>query len=240
MMSSKSAVAYIRTSSLGNGGEHKDSYKRQLGAITTYAEAMGFNIANDAVFYDKGISGATPATDRPQSKNMLQHVAEHAIGHVIFEEPSRLARDLLVQEVTVNLCSDLGIMLIASRSPDTFVRDCIVSQLVRHVVGAVSQFQRSEIVERLKHARNERLKTTSSKTLLGKPKVVGKKSRLEGEDAKCIKKVLLKWSKKAQLKSGDIAAAQRALTKNGIWTKNGEEVSVAQVRTWLVALRTRK
>ena len=71
--------------------------------------------------------------------------------------------------------------------------------------------------------------TTARRTLHGTPKVTGKKSRLEGPDGR----VLLQWSSKPKLETGDLTKALRALTKKGIRTETGDDVSHSQVLSWL-------
>jgi hypothetical protein len=110
-------------------------------------------------------------------------------------------------------------------------------RIVRHVVGAVSEFQRAEVVERLRNAREGKKMTTTRRTLCGKPKVTGKTSRLEGPGGRVIKTTLLKWSSKPTLETGDLTKALRALTKKGIRTETGADVSHSQVLSWIQALR---
>ncbi len=203
-----------------------------------YAKQHGISVPTAAYFYDK-ISGTAHPINRPKFQDMLEYAAHHEIDVILFDEPSRIARDLLIQEVIFKLCKDYGFKLIAVQCPDAF-DDGVVSKLVRHVVGAVSEFNRSEIVARLKHARDQKARTTKSKTLFGKPKVTGKKSTLETRRGTTIKKTLQTWIRKATLKPGDISKAQKALTKSRILTEQGNEVSLAQVTTWLNSLRSNR
>lgn len=97
----------------------------------------------------------------------------HDVRAILFDEPSRIARDLLVQEVIYNMCKDHGFQLVAAQCPNDFEDEG--NTLIRQVVGAMSEFQKSEALARLKHARDQKLKTASVVTLAGKPKVVGTK-----------------------------------------------------------------
>jgi DNA invertase Pin-like site-specific DNA recombinase len=56
------AVAYMRTSTLTNVGEGKDSEKRQRAAIEAYARATGHTITPANWFYDAAVKGADPVT----------------------------------------------------------------------------------------------------------------------------------------------------------------------------------
>jgi DNA invertase Pin-like site-specific DNA recombinase len=224
---------------MANAGNDKSSYARQKEAVTKYSKKHGLILRAEDLFYDKGMSGTVPVHDRPGFQNMLLHAARVGAKKVVFEDASRLARDLVVQELTVSILRDLGMTMIATKTPESFVENSICSDLIRHIIGALAQFQKSELVERLKHGRNLKLATSTTSTLGGAPKVTGKKNRLEGSsaDTKVIKTVLKKFAKKRSSDPVDIGGARRALTKKGIRTAHGHEVSHAQVKTWLSALR---
>ena len=231
------AMVYIRTSSLANAGEMKASYSRQLDAANTYMQCNRLRLNAKHIYYDKGVSGTTPVLQRPEFSKMLSNMENVGCTKVIIEDVSRLARDLMVQEVTISMCGTLGIVIIPANSPDMFTGNDIVKTLVRHVVGAVSEFQRAEVVERLRNAREGKKMTTTRRTLCGKPKVTGKTSRLEGPGGRVIKTTLLKWSSKPTLETGDLTKALRALTKKGIRTETGADVSHSQVLSWIQSLR---
>ena len=235
MVGRSEAAVYIRTSSQANAGEMKESYRRQLDAIKRYCQNSGVKFNSKNVYYDKGVSGTVPILERPAFKQMLSQMDERGCSTILIEDVSRLARDLMVQEVTVSMCKNLNFAIVPVNAPEMLAGNDIVKTLVRHVIGAVTEFQRAEVVERLRSARESKLKSTSYRTLNGKPKVTGKKSRLEGKDGKLIKTTLSRWSSKRKLEKGDLSNAQQALTNKGIRTEAGEEVSLSQVQTWIQA-----
>ena len=77
---------------------------------------------------------------------------------------------------------------------------------------------------------------TNRKTLAGAPKVTGKTSSLESPKGRKIRKALWPWVSKP-LKTGRVAAAQRALTKVGVKTKYKQPVSSQQAKSWLMSLK---
>ena len=87
-------VAYLRTSSLSNAGDGKDSYTRQLEACQDYAKRhkMTLDTVHD-VFYDAGVSGTVPVGDRPQFSAMLCHVGMHDMGTILVEDASATQRE---------------------------------------------------------------------------------------------------------------------------------------------------
>ena len=149
-------VAYLRTSSATNVGEDKDSHKRQLSAIETYAKRTKHKIIQPP-FYDAAVSGADPVHTRPGFSEMLTFLSENPrIKTILVETANRFARDLIVQETGYQMLKDRGIELIAVDSPDSFIDDTPTAQLIRQVLGAVSQFEKSMIVAKLRAARERK------------------------------------------------------------------------------------
>lgn len=60
----------------------------------------------------------------------------------------------MVQEVGFAMLRELGITLIASDSPSSFLDDGSTSKLIRQILGAVSEFDKAMIVAKLKGARD--------------------------------------------------------------------------------------
>jgi DNA invertase Pin-like site-specific DNA recombinase len=148
------AFAYLRTSSATNVGEKKDSDKRQRQAIATYAKAH--NVTIEDVFYDADVKGADPVYVRPAFAEMLTAIRGNGVRTIIVETASRFARDLIVQETGYQYLRDLGITLIAADDPDAFTAETPTAVLIRQVLGAVSQFQKAELVAKLKGARDRK------------------------------------------------------------------------------------
>src|ERR1035437_7947614 len=53
---------------------------------------------------------------------------------------NRFARDLMVQEVGYAMLRSLGVTLVAADSPSSFLVDGPTSNLIRQILGAVSEF----------------------------------------------------------------------------------------------------
>jgi DNA invertase Pin-like site-specific DNA recombinase len=160
-MSSKDlvkAIAYFRTSSETNIGEGKDSTERQRQAVAKYAKVGGYDII--AEYSDDGVKGADPVDTRPGFAAMIAHIAGNGVRHIIVETASRFARDLIVQETGWRYLKDAGITLIAADSPDSFLDDTPTATLIRQILGAVSQFEKSMVVAKLKGARDRKKAAT--------------------------------------------------------------------------------
>ena len=145
------AFAYMRTSSAANVGEDKDSLERQRVAILAYAERADYEIVSE--HYDPAVKGADPVHRRPAFAAMMATIAGNHVRTVIVETASRFARDLIVQETGYQYLKDLGITLIAADDPEAFTGDTPTQVMIRQILGAVSQFQKAELVAKLAAAR---------------------------------------------------------------------------------------
>ena len=147
----KPAFAYLRTSSANNAGPDKDSDKRQRAAIAAFAKSHGFEIVDE--FYDAAVSGADPIAERPGFKAMLDRTAGNGVRTIIVESPDRFARDLTVQLTGHDFLKSLEVELIPATAPDFFTEDTPTAVLVRQVLGAIAQFEKTSLVAKLKAAR---------------------------------------------------------------------------------------
>ncbi len=148
------AVAYFRTSSAANVGEAKDTLARQRAAVTVYAKANGIEIVGE--FYDAAVSGADPVDARPGFAELLGRIAGNGVGMVLVEDPSRFARDLMVQMTGHEMLKRMCVDLVAVNAPEHFLEDTPTATLVRQVLGAISQFEKAQLVMKLKAARDRK------------------------------------------------------------------------------------
>src|SRR5215204_2712887 len=151
------AVAYLRTSSAANIGADKDSEKRQRAAIEAFARAAGYELVDS--YYDEAVSGADQVTSRPGFTAMMERIAGNGVRTIIVETANRFARDLIVQETGYALLKERGVDLIAADKPDAFLDDTATANLIRQVLGAVTQFEKAMVVAKLKGARDRKRAT---------------------------------------------------------------------------------
>lgn len=148
------AFAYLRTSSAGNVGEDRDSGKRQLAAIAAYAKRAGVEIVE--TYYDAAVKGTDPVNERPGFADMLETIEANGVRTIIVETASRFARDLMVQEVGFAMLKARDINLIAADSPSAFLDDGPTAKLIRQILGAVSEFEKTILVAKLRGARDRK------------------------------------------------------------------------------------
>lgn len=153
----RQAVAYLRTSSAANMGADRDSGKRQRAAIEAYATKAGYQLVGD--YYDEAVSGADHVAARPGFAAMIERIASNGVRSIIVETANRFARDLMVQEVGYAMLKGMGVELIAADKPDAFLDDTPTANLIRQVLGAVSEFEKAMVVSKLKGARDRKRAT---------------------------------------------------------------------------------
>ena len=166
----RKAVAYLRTSSRTNVGADKDSEKRQRAAIEGFAKAAGYEVTE--TFYDAAVSGADPVSERTGFAEMLERLMSNGARTIIIESPDRFARDLMVQLAGHDMLKAKGISLVAASAPTHFVEDTPTAILVRQVLGAIAEFEKTTLVAKLAAARRRKRIATGKK-------VEGRKSHAE-------------------------------------------------------------
>jgi DNA invertase Pin-like site-specific DNA recombinase len=143
------AYGYVRVS--GDGQLDGHGLTRQCEAITAYAKAHDLEIVQ--VFEDGGVSGTTDLADRPGLKALLQAMATDGVRILVVEALDRLARDLMVQELILADLRTLGAELVSTREGEDLAGDDPTRQLVRQIMGAIAQWDKSNLVRRLRSAR---------------------------------------------------------------------------------------
>jgi DNA invertase Pin-like site-specific DNA recombinase len=99
------------------------------------------------------VSGADPINERAGFRAMLDRIAANGVRCIIVESPDRFARDLTVQLTGHDFLKSLEVELIPATAPDFFTEDTPTAVLVRQVLGAIAQFEKTSLVAKLKAAR---------------------------------------------------------------------------------------
>ena len=160
------ALAYLRVSSKGQ--INKDGFPRQRDTILKYAKANSLEIVSE--YRDEGVSGTKELEHRQGLAALLDFIESNGIRIVLVERADRLARDLMVGEVILGQFRGLGVSVIAADSGVDLTAgdDNPTRTLIRQVLGAVSQFEKSVIVLKLRAAR-ERIKRKTGRCEGRKP-----------------------------------------------------------------------
>ena len=168
---------YQRISSTTNADG--DSLDRQTHAIATYANANGMDIVVKKS--DIGVQGSEHIFERDGFRKLFDYCKKEDIKTILCENASRFARDVMTQELGYRELKKHGIRVIPVDSPDYFVleNDDPITNLIRQVLGAISEFEKNSIVIKLRGARQRSRLKSGKITLKGEPKCEGRKSLKE-------------------------------------------------------------
>jgi DNA invertase Pin-like site-specific DNA recombinase len=145
------AFSYLRVS--GRGQLDGDGFPRQAETITRYAAANGIEIVEE--FRENGVSGTKELDDRPALAELLVALEENGVHMVVIEKLDRLARDLMVQETILADMRKRGFTLISAHEPD-LCSDEPTRKLMRQIMGAIAEYDKSMIVAKLRAARQRK------------------------------------------------------------------------------------
>ena len=147
----KKAFGYLRVS--GQGQVNGDGFDRQEKAVKDYAKANGFEVVQ--IFREEGVSGSD--ADRPTLARLMVSLEQngHQVKTVIIEKLDRLARDLMVQEAIIRDFRKQGFDLISTLEPE-LCSDDPTRKLMRQMMGAIAEYEKSMIVLKLKAARERK------------------------------------------------------------------------------------
>ncbi len=214
-MKMKDAVAYLRVS--GKGQVEGGGFSRQIDTIRKYAKDSNFNVVK--IYRDEGVSGTLE--ERPALTRMIVDLQANGVRAVIIERLDRLARDLMVQENLIYQFKKIGIELISALEPDMLSEDP-TRKLVRQVLGAISEYEKSLLVLKLRASR-ERQRRIKGKCEGAKP--YGSNS----DELKIVGYIKhLRRKPKYGKPMGYLKIANR-LNELGILTKRGRTWSAAQI-----------
>ena len=146
---------------------------------------------------------------------------------IIVESPDRFARDLMVQLAGHDMLKARGVTLIAASAPMHFVEDTPTAVLVRQVLGAVAEFEKTTLVAKLAAARRRKRMATGKK-------VEGRKSHAESapEVVALAKALARKKPKGGKLSLRAIAAEMAA---RGVLNERGKPFNPKSVSVLLAS-----
>ena len=144
------AVAYLRTSSAAN--VEGDSADRQRAAVRAYAKRAGVEVA--AEYYDAAVSGSDPVEERAGFKAMLDCLDGDGVRLVLVEDISRFARTVAAQELGLTLMLRRGVRVVAANGDVLTDTDDEARVMIRHVLGAFAQMEKTRLVKKLRGARD--------------------------------------------------------------------------------------
>ena len=154
------AVSSLRVSGLSQ--LDGDGFERQREAIKARAAALVLELREE--FRDGGISGTKGFEDRPGLLAALETAGESG-AELLVEKADRLARDIVVSELTLREAQRLSVRVVeAENGTDLTAGDSSnpTATMLRQILGAVAEFEKSALVSKLRAAR-QRIKDRTGK-----------------------------------------------------------------------------
>lgn len=146
------AFAYMRCS--GQGQVDGDTWDRQSQAIHTYVDPTPYQVVS--WFRDEGVSGKTELVGRQGLTDCMARCQAEGITTVIVESADRLARDMIISELIIREFQKIGVQVISASGGVNLTEgddSNPTSKLIRQILAAFAEFERSSIVNKLRAAR---------------------------------------------------------------------------------------
>ncbi len=153
------AYSYLRVSSKGQ--TDGDGFPRQDEAVAKYAAAHDVDVV--AAFVEWGVSGMRDMEHRESLMALVEESRRTGVNLVLVEKTDRLGRDLLVLELILSNMRKVGIRVIeCAAGTDLTHAENPTTEFIRQLLGAVSQWDKSNSVGRMRAGR-ERVKAKQAK-----------------------------------------------------------------------------
>jgi site-specific DNA recombinase len=158
---------YVRVST--DRQQHAQTIEQQVTQLQTYVAAReGWTVREEHIFRDDGHSGAK--LDRPGLDALRDHAARAAFDVVLITAPDRLARNFVHQMVVLEELERRGVRVVFCDRPCS---DDPHEQLVTQIRGAVAEYERVLIADRMRRGRQARLRSGSCCPGRGHPTAIG-------------------------------------------------------------------
>ncbi len=221
MKKAKVAAIYARVSS--DQQAKKNTIDSQIESIKQKVEADGCKLADDMLFADAGISGATLI--RPELERLRDNISLGLIERLYILSPDRLSRKYAYQVLLMEEFSNYGVDVIflnhaIGKTPE--------EDLLLQMQGMISEYERAKIIERNRRGKIHRAKTGSINVLSNAPygyQYVRK--QLDGTSAQYVINLpeastvrkIFQWIGVERLSIGEVT---RRLSDAGIKTQTGK------------------
>lgn len=153
------AIGYLRVSSAAQAKDDKDGFPRQRAAIRAYCASKRLELVEE--HEDAGVSGTVPLEGRDGLSRALQRCVATGAGTLVVEKADRLGRDLIVSEMAVRAFAEAGVSIVTADTGQSLTdADGDPSRkLIRQVLNAVAEYERSALVAKLRAARERKRKS---------------------------------------------------------------------------------
>ena len=153
-------IGYVRVSTVSQV-EDGLGLDVQRSALRAWCKSNGHRLIR--ILSDEGVSGAKELEDRPGLADALDMIRGGKAQGIVVPRLDRLARDLIVQETILAEVRRIGGEAFSTSPAEaSFLSDDPDDpsrKLIRQVLGAVSEYERSMVVLRLRNGRRRKAQT---------------------------------------------------------------------------------
>jgi len=144
-------AAYARVSTLNQA--QTQTIEQQLDRLQAHAQQQGWELRSENVFRDDGFSGAS--LNRPGLDALRDRVKAGEVDQVLIIAPDRLARKYVHQVLLLEEFEQLGCPVVFLDRPMSHDPH---DQLLLQIRGAVAEYERTLIADRMRRGRQARLR----------------------------------------------------------------------------------
>lgn len=138
-------IGYVRVST-EEQAQSGNGLGVQSQGIRSYCRANGLRLVG--IYSDEGISGSNGLDTRRGLAEALARIERGEAGGLVVHKLDRLARDLILQETTIQSLRATGATVLSVTEPDTDSDDP-TRVLMRQMMGAFAQYERTLIRGRM-------------------------------------------------------------------------------------------
>lgn len=218
-------MSYLRVSTPGQ--VDGDGFPRQRVATAAYATKNGMQLV--AEFRDEGVSGVLPLGERPGLTELFERILANGVRVVLIEKADRLARDLIEGELILRELRKAGVRVVEVEGGTDMTEGDVLNPtatLIRQVLGAVAQFEKSALTAKLRAARDRRRRETGR---CEGPLPYGERP---GEEAG-LRRILALARKPRGKPRRSLRVIAEALDDEGVPTRTGAAWSVSSLQVIL-------
>jgi site-specific DNA recombinase len=217
------AAIYARVSS--ERQREEGTVASQLAGLRELAGQRGLLLAEELVFCDEGVSGATLI--RPALERLRDRAAEGAFEVLLCHAPDRLARRYAYQVLLLEELARSGVEVVFARGGDR--SGSPEDELLRQFQGMIAEYERAQIRERTRRGKLYRARTGHQGVMAGAPygyRFIKKTEHTEGyweineTEAGVVREIFRRYAED----SCSIADLARWLSGQGIPTRTGKTV----------------
>jgi DNA invertase Pin-like site-specific DNA recombinase len=143
-------AVYVRVST--SHQVQQQTIEQQLTRLRAYVDAQGWTLPDNHIFRDDGYSGAILA--RPGLDCLRDRAHNREFDHVLLTTPDRLARNYVHQMVLIEEFAQVGCQVAFLDRP---MSDDPHDHLLLQIRGAVAEYERTLIAERMRRGRLTKL-----------------------------------------------------------------------------------